>query len=299
MGDYIKDLTIIDYLGIAVPGCILVLMISGNNEELYFWGNYFGPDASAFVKCVFLLISGYLAGMLLHEIGDVLEKGVWSISVLDPKAYAASVVGAEKIFQAARKVGMDISEEGAPPLKCIGGVLGSLTVLFFATTGMCLVMDMVSGEVNIGRCAYISTILLLGVCIGLCAILGYRLKKKMRSNENIVRVRQLNSKIQTYISYYVKNGKLSIFDSFRHVMRNTIICIAVVNVYSLWRPVDLYVGIGTALASEGNAEINVLWVSLWFSAFIYVAFIRYCHYAFLRYKYGFEYFIVHVDEIEK
>lgn len=299
MGDCIKDLTIIDYLGIAVPGCILVLMISGNNEELYFWGNYFGSDTSAFVKGIFLLVSGYLAGMLLHELGDILEKGVWCASLLDPKAYAASVVGPEMICQAARKVGMDIIEEETSTLKCIGGAIGIVVVLFFATTGLCCVMDKVSGEEYIGRRAHISTILFLAACIGICIVMGYRLKQKMKGHKDIQHVRCLNSQIQTYITYHIKNGKLAIFDSFRHVMRNIVICIAVVNAYSIWRPVALYVKVGRALVDEGNAEQNMLWLSIWFSVLIYAAFIRYNHYAFLRYKYSYESFLVHVGETEK
>ncbi len=350
MGDFIKDLNIIDYLGIAVPGCILVLLISGDSSALYLWTDYFGSNTPALVKGVFLLISGYLAGMLLHEIGDLLEKGAWCIQALDPKSYAANAVGAKKICEAAEKAGLiqnqsalSFSDAASRKLKGYAGAVSAAVVLFLATAGFCFAMDsscIKSNARSIGICSYYGTIVLFVLLIVIIFYLGCQLRKRTLDNQDtttcepsfgnevsengqllgeapcgvapdkknnvrtlqsansiesyIENVRMLNPQIQTYITQHGVHSKLPMFDSFRHVMRNLVICASVINTYSVWRPIDLYQDIAAAMSFNGATEWHFGGVCMWFSLFVCIAFVRYSHYAFLRYKYGFENFIMHV-----
>lgn len=90
MGDFIKELTIIDFLGMIVPGGMLVLLFSKDYELQNIWRDYFENDMVA--NTIILLIAGYLIGMLIHELGDVLEKQIWKMNRLNPRYYAAKEV---------------------------------------------------------------------------------------------------------------------------------------------------------------------------------------------------------------
>ena len=72
MGDYIKELTIIDFLGILVPGSFLLLLFSLDYLVRDIWCFYFEKGAVA--DTVICLIAGYLIGLLRLELGDLVEK---------------------------------------------------------------------------------------------------------------------------------------------------------------------------------------------------------------------------------
>ena len=83
MKDYFKELNIIDILGIGVPGCLLLLLLGGDQTAELLWMDQFDNHPLAFG--IVLIIVGSLAGMLLQELGDMIEKGLWLIPCLDPK----------------------------------------------------------------------------------------------------------------------------------------------------------------------------------------------------------------------
>lgn len=309
MTDVIKELNIIDFLGIIVPGCVLVLLITGDHTALLLWQDYFGSEATVFIKGTFLLIAGYLAGMVLHEIGDLIEKGMWCIHTLDPKAYAANAVGAEKIedaMVAAGMLGEDRSEQTCdcvipPRIKGTLGCLGMLAVLFFSSFGFCLAMNASlrvcenSGTVSVGGRAYIGVLTMLVLCVGIMAAVAFAFKRASKSREThwkaIHNVCVLNSQIQTYLANHGAHSKQTMFDSFRHVMRNLLIGIAITNACSIWRPVDVYRDIAGYFLRQADMQEDFFWLCLWFALIVMVMLIRYKHFAFLRCKYGFENFL--------
>lgn len=371
MKDYIKELNIIDFLGIIVPGSLLVLLVTGDNTQLLLWADYFGVEATIWIKGLFLLIAGYLAGMVLHEIGDQIERGTWCFHVLDPKAYAANAVGPRRLEDALINTGILESSEKKqafsyvlPPwLKGILGVLAALTVLVFSSLGFCWAMNAScriydnSSGTSVPLRAYVGVCALLGLCVTSIVILviGLRrryggkiiltdsLKKKdwdrihkhaskfrkrtfsiaadekqawkeidsickkynsqdeehtpEENNEEklnwtlIQNICILNPEIQTYVTVRGIHSKQNIFDSFRHAMRNLIICIAVVNAYSIWHPVEVYQDIAGYFIRRGSGQSDFFGLCMWFAFIVFVMFIRYNHYVFLRYKYGFENFV--------
>ena len=90
MGNFVKELTIIDFLGMIVPGSLLVLLFNRDYELQSIWSDYFENDMAA--NTIILLIAGYLIGMLIHELGDVLEKQIWKTNWFNPRYYAAREV---------------------------------------------------------------------------------------------------------------------------------------------------------------------------------------------------------------
>lgn len=314
MSDYIKDLNIIDFLGIIVPGCVLVLLVVGDYTALLLWSDYFGNDVTIFVKGLFLLIAGYLAGMMLHELGDLVEKGTWCPTRLDPKAYAAYAVGAEKIEEAMDKAGILDKKDNAlapasvfsPTFKGTIGMISLGIVLFFSTVGFCLALKSAykhttpGALIGIPATAYVFTIIILLMCGVALGIMGSTLKKKTVSVKNskkrnlwttIENICNSNPQIQTYVAGKGVHNKQNMFDSFRHVMRNLIICIAIVNAYSIWKPVDMYVDFVQHFGMSQDAQRDFFWLTFWFVFVVLVLFARYIHFVFLRYKYSYENFI--------
>ena len=393
MSDYVKDLNIVDFLGIIVPGSILVLLIAGDNAPLFLlWSSYFGADASPIVRGIFLAIAGYLVGMILHEIGDLAEKGVWCFTSLDPKAYAINAVGIDELSKAAKKA--PLNTEVSPDRNCVfpsraRGILGCiLAVLILAscTAGFSLAMrssavavtapqastesvqststddpqnttpastdiqpsettqpanptdsdDPDPSETTIGGRTYFVSIGSLILLLATISTIAHKLYKNSNAeaNQNLSQANtatanapgtsadapanssdasadtkkpweklQLlclqNPQIQTYVAKNGAPGKMSMFDSFRHVMRNLLIAVAIVNVFSIWHPIDLYREIAAYFVKAGSIPKDFGTLTFWFCFVVLFAFSRYSHFVFLRYKYSYEAFINQTAQDDK
>lgn len=385
MSDYVKDLNIVDFLGIVVPGSILVLLIAGDNAPLFLlWSSYFGADASPIVRGIFLAIAGYLAGMILHEIGDLAEKGVWCFTSLDPKAYAINAVGIDELSKAAKKV--PLNTEVSPDRNCVfpsraRGILGCiLAVLILAscTAGFSLAMrssavavtapqastesvqststddpqntppastDIQPSETTqpanptdtddpdpsgttIGGWTYFVSIGSLISLLATISAIAYKLYKNSNAdaNQNLSQANTAtanapgtsnasddtktqwkkllllclqNPQIQTYVAKNGAPGKMSMFDSFRHVMRNLLIAVAIVNVFSIWHPIDLYREIAAYFVKAGSIPKDFGTLTFWFCFVVLFAFSRYSHFVFLRYKYSYEAFVTQTSQDNK
>lgn len=92
MGDFIKDLNIIDFLGILLPGS-LYMMATHESLPINQLLGYFGDEPGAAAQVTLLLVGGYVIGILFHELGDWLEKLFWSRKWLNPRTYAAKITG--------------------------------------------------------------------------------------------------------------------------------------------------------------------------------------------------------------
>ena len=381
----IKELNIVDFLGIIVPGSIVVLLLSGNNADLLLlWTSYFGADAIPLVRGIFLLIAGYLAGMVLHEIGDLAEKGVWCFTPLDPKAYAINAVGITKLNQAVARVNLDTNisaNEYCVLPAWIRGILGcflALSILLSCTLGFPLAMrasvkvtsespatastaqhtntdnlknaltptasaDSVASQSSVntsvptasksqpeaieklvGIGSYIISIaacLIPPVVLGILGSVLYHKNNPRNAgttnshngatqptpNANqgtatqttrwnmLQNICLLNPQIQTYLAPKGMPSKMPMFDSFRHVMRNLLIGIAIVNVFSIWHPIDFYEGVASYFIKSQTICHDFSWLTFWFCFVILFAFSRYAHFVYLRYKYSYEAFIRTVD----
>lgn len=393
MSDYIKELNIVDFLGIIVPGSILVLLLSGDNANLLLlWTSYFGADASPIVRGIFLVIAGYLAGMILHEIGDLAEKGVWCFTRLDPKAYAINAVGIGNLNHATEEANLnaEISDNQfcvlSPRTRGIMGCILAILILASCTLGFSHAMISAAKDINesqvsvaIGQSinpedlqntnittdpttittsvdtqtfvptqvttegtiptppeppstnktdcfsgsSYIISFTALVSLLVSILFLGYKLHRKYESErtsnkesptpqtdsdissekvketspkchnnwKTLHRICLQNPQIQTYITQKGAPRKMTMFDSFRHVMRNLLIAVAIVNAFSFWHPIDLYRSIAAYFVNVGNVSRDFGTLTFWFCFVILFAFSRYVHFVFLRYKYSYEDFI--------
>lgn len=89
MTDIIKEFNMIDVLGILLPGALLTALFG---TEFGLWARislYFGVTLTTGMVSAILIIAGFAFGCLLHELGDLVEKFLWSSKLLSPKTYEA------------------------------------------------------------------------------------------------------------------------------------------------------------------------------------------------------------------
>ena len=89
MEQLIKKINMIDILGMMIPGGLMLVLLEKDTLLLNHLRSILCSEGDhALWSIVFLCIS-YFTGMLLHEIGSVIEKLLWQIPWLNPRIYAA------------------------------------------------------------------------------------------------------------------------------------------------------------------------------------------------------------------
>lgn len=268
MGDFIKELNIIDFLGILLPGSLLILVLSYDYSGAVIWNGYFGSECSEATKSIFLIIAGYVFGSLIHEIGDIMEKILWSFLIFDPKAYAARVVGCERILDALKRVsnnGSDISL--CKPCLFMRGKSNLLAFIpIFVITFLIFMIE-----------PY-----LLWGWIGLFVILALVVNLWHIPDDNIERIREENPRIQTKLVGKGNYNKRTVFDGFHVMMRNLMVVIGLLLILNKYRELTVYKNLSENFS--WNFEITIEIILFWMC-------IRYMHYSYLKYKYSFENFI--------
>lgn len=306
MKDFIKEMNIIDFLGIGVPGCVLLLLLTGDVSVQGLWVGIFGTTSNALVQAVFLIIGGFIAGMLIQEIGDFIEKGLWSCRNLDPKTYAARSVGVERIVKELDGKDTETKPLGNDAAKCFFGILGAVVVLYGALALLvpaisvaCMVQNSrdieqalksTGGELQLPFVVAMCAAVICAACyawgIGDEAI-------------NLDLIRYSNPYIQTHLVDRGNASRRTLYDGFRFVMRNLVIVLAIVNLVSLWQPIGLYQKLAVRLCADPNAlPENLRYLAWLVCAVVFVMLVRWFHYAMLRYKYCFEDFLL-LQEIER
>lgn len=92
-----KKINMVDILGMLIPGGLMLLILEQDIQCLAFLTEILGGvGASNLFWCIIFLCGSYLVGMLLHEIGSVIEKLLWKCPLTNPRVYAALTT---KIFE--------------------------------------------------------------------------------------------------------------------------------------------------------------------------------------------------------
>lgn len=303
MKDFFKELNIIDILGIGVPGCLLVLLLGGDQTAELLWMEQFQNHPLAFG--IVLIVAGSLAGMLIQELGDLIEKGLWMIPWLDPKTYAAFVVNTDSLdIESLEKQKYSNSTETAHPWIrwiCVAAaalvILCASVMLPFAMWRSAVVS---AAGAKVGAGAWLGLVPLLGGG-AVVYLLRLRLPEKgSEAEKKIFAIRSANPYIQTLLVGHGNTSKRTLYDGWRFVMRNLVLVLAITNLISLWKPLDLYRRVADMMVgSDGSMTINLFFLMLVFSGTIMLMLVRYYHYAYLRYKYSLEDYIQLVEEAKK
>lgn len=302
MKDFFKELNIIDILGIGVPGCLLVLLLGGDQTAELLWMAQFQNHPLAFT--IVLIVAGSLVGMLIQELGDLIEKGLWLIPWLDPKVYAANAVNTKDL--ADKMTELENHEYDQPDgwaVKWIKGLsaLGALAVVVCASA-LVPVAFWRSAVATDAAVWFEAPVLwgLLPLAVTAVAVLFLRPKLPKKTDaawDTIKTLRNANPYIQTRLVGHGNTSKRTLFDGWRFVMRNLILVLAITNLVSLWKPLDLYRRVAVMMVGQGGSmTLDLFFLTLIASCAICLMLVRYYHYAFLRYKYSLENFMRLEDE---
>lgn len=282
MGNFIKELTIIDFLGILVPGSFLLLLFNQDYHIRDIWCGYFGNGSAA--DTVIFLVVGYLVGMLIHELGDLLEKLIWASPWLNPRYYAAKKVyssmknGAYKPIASLSMLQIPETPAGSYEdkifwqflLSCAGASAILMLVLFFPV--------LLISDKNV-------------VVVTICTVLGFALLPivaiaihvtKDGGEGTEIEFVKVNAAIQVRVFGKVSAAKRQIFDGFYCIMRNLLLAVGIANTYALLQADSLNFP-QKAMAFYGNTGLLILYYIV-----CALMIIRCCHYAYLKYKYAYE-----------
>lgn len=284
MENFIKELTIIDFLGILVPGSFLILLFNQDYAIRHIWCGYFGTDSAA--DTVIFLVVGYLVGMLIHELGDLLEKLIWASPWLNPRYYAAKKICdsiQRNAYEPIAPSGMPKSNE-APAGSGLKKRKNFLQFLF-SSAGACIILMLVLFFPVLLRKN--NDVPVVTICIALlCALLlivgiAFLVTRKRLGNTEMLYV-QKNAAIQVKIFGKVSASKRQIFDGFYCIMRNLLLTIGIANAYAFFL-VDSPKLAQRVMSFYQNTSLLILYyiVSI-------LMMIRCCHYAYLKYKYSYE-----------
>ena len=301
MTEFFKELNIIDILGIGVPGCLLVLLLGGDQTAALLWADQFQGNVLAFA--VLLLVAGSLAGMLIQELGDLIEKGLWLIPWLDPKFYAANAVNSTDLTKVKDKVEKHTCAEPGKGKRLLAQCLSAVAALLVVGCAVALLPVAIwTAAAAADDAVWFDPKAMRGLwSLGIMLLTVLLLRPKVSFKDDAIKtVRNANPYIQTCLVGHGNTSKRTLFDGWRFVMRNLILVLSVTNLVSLWKPVDLYGRVAHMLVGKGGDMTgHLFWLIVAAACVVGLMLVRYYHYAYLRYKYSLENYIHMITEAEE
>ena len=295
MGDFIKELNVIDFLGILFPGSgFLFLMV-------YFQtGKIMGLELTA-TDVVLIISGGYLIGSLIHEAGDLFEKWVWKCLYFDPKVYAAWAV---RNYTSAKGKTLDslaeernlkieensegdneTSEAGNETIQpCAFQVAVLIWIAFFLT--VLPIIQLKSSFVENWN-EYIWYVIFLTIISVKASEIEWKLASRFKKElDSLFWIQSANQVIQTELVNKGNYSKRVVFDGFHVMMRNFLSTIVVLNICQDVSNSDysLLTLVNQCVKSEIGSVVLI-------EVIIALMIIRYFHYSYLKYKYSYEDFI--------
>lgn len=286
MKDIVKEFNMIDLLGMIFPGSVLMAMVCAQFELNKTVAAILGVGAEAKtvsgVLITMIVLGGYGVGMLLHEIGDVLENFMHLRKGLDPKYYIAL-----HFFDTDHQL-CDLYK-----VNCLSmlGVPGCVCILAFALICPPLLIDFVAPKLE----PWVSALFAVGVMFALgyvVVFLSMRLEKKMDANTPAELIGKVNDRektvneILTWYSTAPDVGKTEtasrskLFEGFSYMARNTLIMAFLIHLFAKFTPGE------TGIFFELHHAVVTDWrLALLCGAVLYIFALRYWHYSFLKLKY--------------
>lgn len=266
MGDFVKELNIIDFLGILLPGTVVLLLINYTKTQTLTGLEFTATDV------VLLIVGGYVLGSLLHEVWDLLEKILWMLFFLDPKIYAARAVDKEIVIeQKSKKKTNEINKTIDFKKDVVSWFEKSI-----------IVADACTDENGLPE--------IESKCKQVCSEYWKWCRKirewlKNRELHQYSWIRRYNPLIQTLMVNKGNFTKRTVFDGFHVMMRNLFCAILLIRAGAKCLKIEDPM---LAFLSEyiGDYAAYVRFVLL------LLMLIRSYHYAYLKYKYTYENFVV-------
>lgn len=281
MENFIKELTIIDFLGILVPGSLVLLLFSQDYPIRNIWCGFFGSSSAA--DTIIFLVAGYLTGMLIHELGDLLEKIIWACPYLNPRYHAA-----KNVYFAQKNIYNVISPSHVTNTHEMHLENQDRTIaLQFIISNIAVCVILISVFFFPFLLKYscskdVLLVLLILLTLPVMFIKEMLVRSKSNQLSAVLKYVKQNPAIQVKIFGKASAAKRQIFDGFYCIMRNLLLVIGSANIYAL-----CFTDSPHFSQQVKNFYDNNSLLAIYFIASILML-IRCCHYAYLKYKYSYE-----------
>jgi hypothetical protein len=278
-----------------------VLLLGGDRTAALFWADQFQGNVLAFAAL--LLVAGSLAGMLIQELGDLIEKGLWLIPWLDPKFYAANAVNSTDLAKVKEKVEKHTCAEPGKGKRLLAQFFSAVAALLVVGCAVALLPVAIwTAAAAADDAVWFEPKAMWGLWpLGIMLLAALLLRPKVDFKDDAIKtVRDANPYLQTCLVGHGNTSKRTLFDGWRFVMRNLILVLSVTNLVSLWKPVDLYHRVAHMLVGKGGDMTgHLFWLIVATACVVSLMLVRYYHYAYLRYKYSLENYIHMITEAEE
>lgn len=312
MTDLLKEFNMTDLLGMLVPGSVVAFLVDKEYQVLATLSQITGTEFSAVLSITLIIIAGYFSGMLIHEIGDCVEKLLWGYPGFDPRIYA--VIKTTYLRERGQKNTNSGAEQCTSNTKT-GHWLGTMSrcVLGILTFAILLYELMNIFTVSIGMLWKSAVVVILTLACSVICYFGCRqIQSYPQVSCNCERVNRATSGKFVRFLYAAKaicednrplsyeacnvNGendecvkmilrKRDLFDGFRTSARNLLITFILIGIHATYTS-----GLTHTLRAGLMGNQELVW--LVGIALILLA-MRYIHFTYLRYKYCYEDFDAH------
>ncbi len=290
MGDFIKDLNIIDFLGMLLPGAFVALCFSIQHPGAWqVLANAFGCELSVSMRIAVILVAGYVAGMLLHELGDRLEKLLWHVPILNPRLYAAHWTTllkreVESAGAAARR-GKACSPKLFKSMKLVWKKWKLCVFNSFVASAVIAVLLMAACALPLWGGVVLGIALFAVLCIANAWVLGDRFQVDSGGEGYTIQaIRRVLEGDAEYYSHAKQDKesqrKRNLFDGFRSSARNLLLALIFLRAYATAREGNLCSLIQTQMGRFPTQFV--------IGGAMLLLVIRYYHYSYLKYKYCYE-----------
>ena len=285
MTDIIKEFNMISLLGILRPGALLTALFG---TEFDLWSNasvYFGVTLGTGLVSTILIIAGYAFGTLLHELGDLMEKLLWSSKLLNPRTYAAIRSGYAAHFagrheKLLKEMADKESEDEPITLRTalalallVGGGLAALLGGWWFLAGLAAFLTLLDRKGLVYR-NWVCTRMLSGVDrTVLC------LRAIGRSNR-VMSITLAAKRAESPEQLNAVLRKRDLFEGFKAMARNLMLALILLGVYAAYTDGFLHT-LRASLFSEASVVVMAI-------AIVLLLILRYYHYSYLKYKYSYE-----------
>lgn len=258
MGDFIKELNIIDFLGLLLPGSFLLLMVNYTQTHKLTGLEFTAADI------IFLIVGGYVVGSLLHDVWEFIESIIWKKFLpTNPQIHAARDVDAEVRMNNIDFIDLKNDVEGKKPIDS----------------------DTTPNERNDNKTGNDSQ--KNDAQQGTRGAQSDGKQQKTQWWDGYHWICQENPMIQTILVEKGNYRKRIVFDGF-HVMMRNLFCASILTIV-----IPLCVGIPVPLYDFLSEYIkNSLAVVIIIAAGLALMAWRSWHYAYLKYKYSYEDFMI-------
>lgn len=277
MDNLTKKINMIDVLGMMLPGGLMLMLFEEDIGFLEFMSRLTGDQQNLVVWGVAFLMGSYLVGMLLHELGSMAEKLMWTNPITDPRIYGAVSAGCTFDPQ---KEKVDEKEKGK---KC--SITEIVTAVLVALPFAGIVYLAAGGK-------YLEGFALFAVVLTICALVVHksyyeRLRPLLKTD---ILLRNRKDLYQQEAAHYQTSKmpentlrKLEIFNGFRTLARSMLAMFAVAQTYAF-----VSQGANHCYIAQLDARINDSPALLFLRYLMVLTLVcRYWHFSCLYYQYRF------------